>query len=93
MDDERLRVHLQQTAAGMPETMYITLMPTLACNLACTYCFQKDSPAFNRMTSSVESGTVRWVLDRVSDSGSPQTDRALLRRRTAEAQGLRTPHG
>ena len=65
MDDERLRDYLKQAADGIPETLYITLMPTLACNLACTYCFQKDSPAFNRMTAEVESETVRWILDRV----------------------------
>ena len=69
MDDERLREYLESAAEGLPETMYITLMPTLVCNLACTYCFQKDSPAFNRMSDEVESKTVRWVIDRVAASG------------------------
>ena len=44
-DDRRLRAHLDRVARGEPGVMSITLMPTLACNLACTYCFQKGSPA------------------------------------------------
>jgi len=67
-DDERLRAHLEKVSDGMPGTMYITLMPTLACNLACTYCFQKESPAFNRMDTAVESATVDWILSRVAAS-------------------------
>ena len=46
--------------------MYVTLMPTLVCNLACDYCFQKDAPAFNWMSSTVESGTVQWILERTA---------------------------
>src|SRR5690242_7412422 len=39
-DDARLRAHLDRAANGIDGTMFVTLMPTLACNLACTYCFQ-----------------------------------------------------
>ncbi|PWU07040.1 MAG: hypothetical protein C5B51_10870, partial [Terriglobia bacterium] len=67
-DDQALRVHLDRASEGMPGTMYVTLMPTLACNLACTYCFQKESPAFNRMSTEVESGTIAWILRRVDAS-------------------------
>src|SRR4051812_35950090 len=42
-DDRRLRAYLDVVARGEPGVMSITLMPTLACNLACTYCFQKGS--------------------------------------------------
>jgi uncharacterized protein len=65
-DDAALRRRLEQAAEGKPGTMYVTLMPTLACNLACNYCFQKESPAFNRMNPSVESGTVQWILERAA---------------------------
>src|SRR5207249_4011110 len=41
-DDARLRAHLDNAAEGIPGEMHVTLMPTLVCNLACTYCFQKD---------------------------------------------------
>jgi uncharacterized protein len=45
--------------------MYVTLMPTLACNLACTYCFQKDSPSFDRMTAETEGATLEFILRKV----------------------------
>lgn len=64
-DDARLRGFLEQASEGTPGTMYVTLMPTLACNLACDYCFQKDSPAFNRADHATEGSTVEWVLRRV----------------------------
>src|SRR6185436_759443 len=31
VDDGRLREHLERSAKGLPGTMYVTLMPTLAC--------------------------------------------------------------
>jgi uncharacterized protein len=67
-DDRALRAHLEAAAEGIPGTMYLTLMPTLACNLACTYCFQKDSPAFNRMSGETEGRTLEWILERVDES-------------------------
>jgi uncharacterized protein len=67
-DDDALRKHLERASEGRPDTMYVTLMPTLACNLACNYCFQKESPAFNRMSSTVESGTVQWILERAASA-------------------------
>ena len=36
-DDVNLRAHLDRAADGIAGTMHVTLMPTLACNLACTY--------------------------------------------------------
>jgi uncharacterized protein len=71
-DDARLRVFLERAREGIPGTMYVTLMPTLACNLACDYCFQKDHPAFNRATSHTEDSTVEWVLRKVDDAATPK---------------------
>ena len=64
MDDQRMRSYLEREAGGIPETMHITLMPALACDLACPYCFQKESPAFHRMPLNVECAGVQWILDR-----------------------------
>ena len=64
-DDRNFREGLERASVGVPGQLYVTLMPTLACNLACDYCFQKDSPAFNRMTSGHEADTVEWILGRV----------------------------
>src|SRR5205823_13996003 len=69
-DDERLRAFLEAAAEGMPGTMYVTLMPTLQCNLACSYCFQKDHPSFTKMKTDTESATVEWVLRKVDEAAS-----------------------
>jgi uncharacterized protein len=72
VDDRRLREHLERSARGIPGTMYVTLMPTLACNLACTYCFQKDSPAFDKMTDETEAATLEFILRKVDEAATPK---------------------
>jgi uncharacterized protein len=69
-DDSRLRAFLEAASEGIPGTMYITLMPTLVCNLACNYCFQKDHPAFTKMRSQTEAATVEWILRKVDAAAS-----------------------
>lgn len=69
-DDRRLRLFLERAAEGIPGAMYVTLMPTLACNLACTYCFQKEHPAFERMSPATEAATVEWILRKVDAAAS-----------------------
>lgn len=71
-DDRRLRAHLDRVARGEPGVMSITLMPTLACNLACTYCFQKGSPAYNTMTRETEEQAIEFILRKVDEAGSRQ---------------------
>ena len=66
-DDERLRAHLERASEGLPGTLYVTLMPTLQCNLACSYCFQKEHPAFTKMSSATERATVEWLLRQVDE--------------------------
>ena len=68
-DDERLRSYLDKASEGVPGAMYVTLMPTLACNLACTYCFQKDHPGTAKMPAPVEDATLEWILQRVDERG------------------------
>ena len=65
VDDARLRAHLERASEGIPGTLYVTLMPTLQCNLACSYCFQKESPAFTKMSSPTEEATLEWILRQV----------------------------
>ncbi len=69
-DDERLAAHWRRASQGMPGTLYVTLLPTLACNLACTYCFQKDHPASGHMSPETEAATQDYVLRRVDSSGA-----------------------
>jgi uncharacterized protein len=64
-DDEKLRAHLETASQGIPGMLYVTLMPTLQCNLACSYCFQKENPAFTKMSSPTEDATLEWILRQI----------------------------
>jgi uncharacterized protein len=66
-DDARLRAHLDKASEGIPGTLYVTLMPTLQCNLACNYCFQKEHPAFTKMSSPTEDATLEWILRQIDE--------------------------
>src|SRR5467141_2694969 len=68
-DDARVRAYLDKAREGIPGTMYVTLMPTLQCNLACNYCFQKEHPAFTKMSSPTEDATLEWILRQVDERG------------------------
>jgi len=68
-DDEGLRAYLDKAREGVPGTLFITLMPTLQCNLACNYCFQKEHPAFGKMSSPTEDATLEWILRIVDERG------------------------
>jgi uncharacterized protein len=68
-DDARLRTYLDNASEGMPGTLFVTLMPTLQCNLACNYCFQKEHPAFGKMSSPTEDATLEWILRAVDERG------------------------
>jgi Radical SAM superfamily len=69
-DDARLAASRAATAEGMPDTAYVSLMPTLSCNLACTYCFQKDHPAAGRMSAETEAAALAWIERQVVASGA-----------------------
>ncbi len=71
-DAARLEEHFRRSAEGMPGTMYVTWMPTLACNLACTYCFQKDHPATGHMSAETEAAAQEWILRQVAEAGTPR---------------------
>jgi len=68
-DDAGLSVYMDKARDGIPRTMMVTLMPTLACNLACDYCFQKESPAFNKMSRPTEHATIEWILRTIEQRG------------------------
>src|SRR5256886_836875 len=70
-DDARVAAHLDKAREGVPGTMYVTLMPTLQCDLACNYCFQKEHPAFTKMSSPTENATLEWLLRQVDERGLP----------------------
>jgi len=69
-DEARLGAAERRAAEGMPGTAYVTLLTTLACNLACDYCIQKDHPATGHMRPEVESAAVDWVVRAAVRSGA-----------------------
>jgi len=69
-DAARLRAAERQAARGMPETAYVTILPTLACNLACGYCIQKDHPATGVMQPDVEAAAMAWIERAAVRSGA-----------------------
>jgi uncharacterized protein len=68
-DEARLRGAEARARTGPAGTTYVTLLPTLACNLACTYCLQKDAPG-QRMDAETEEATIAFVLRKVAAAGS-----------------------
>jgi uncharacterized protein len=68
-DRTRLAEHFRRSAENPPGTVHVTWMPTLACNLACSYCFQKDHPAAGTMSAETEARVQEWILARVAESG------------------------
>src|SRR5207248_5449015 len=68
-DDARVAAHLDKAREGVPGTLLVTLMPTLQCNLACNYCFQKEHPAFGKMSSPTEDATLEWILRTIDERG------------------------
>jgi uncharacterized protein len=68
-DEERLADAERRAHRGRESTTYVTFLPTLACNLACTYCFQKDVEG-ERMARETEDASVAFVLRKVDAAGS-----------------------
>lgn len=56
-----VRRHLQQYSSG--ESLGLTIAPTIACNLSCSYCF--ETPQDSRMDQSVISQIVEFVKKRI----------------------------
>lgn len=49
-----------RVACQQPAVFNLTLLPTLACNLACTYCFEQNPPPF-RMSDVIADAVVALV--------------------------------
>jgi uncharacterized protein len=60
-DEARLAASMKRAGEGMPGTAHVTVLTTLACNLACTYCMQKDHPQTGHMSAEVEAASLEWI--------------------------------
>ncbi len=69
-DAARLAQAERTAARGRPGKAYVTLLPTLACDLACEYCIQKDHPAQGHMKPEVESAALDFIARTVPASGA-----------------------
>jgi len=67
-DDRRLGVARARSAQGVAGEFAVALMPTLACNLACSYCYQAEHPALGRMSDETESAALAWILRHLRES-------------------------
>lgn len=104
-DASRLSLAEARAHQGAGSRTLVTLLPTLACNLACTYCIQKDTPEAEPMGDETEAATVAFVLGRVDAARSPRLTvlyiggeplaRKDVLRRTARAfaEGMRARGG
>jgi uncharacterized protein len=103
-DADRLAQAERAAARGRPGTAYVTLMPTLACDLACDYCFQKDHPAQGHMKPEVEAAALEWIARTVPGSGArklalvyiggePLTRKDFVLRTAAAAAAAMRKHG
>ena len=62
-DDEIIRhriIKRHRKACQFPSVFNLTLLPTLSCNFACRYCFEKGSPT-NRMSDDVSNRVLKLV--------------------------------
>lgn len=52
------------------DALFLTIVPTLACNLRCTYCFQQEIPRGRAMTRAVQDGLVEFVRRKLDGCAS-----------------------
>jgi len=57
-----------QAAKASTETLRLTIVPTMACNLHCSYCFQQDFAPSKTMRPEIERGIVEFVRRKSEDS-------------------------
>jgi len=63
--DERQFLKLQNAQArAQSDSLSLTIVPTLACNFRCRYCYQSQAP--ESMTADVEEAIVRYVEDNLT---------------------------
>lgn len=68
-EDEYLREHMKFLAnRESRDRLFLTIVPTMACNLRCTYCFQQNIPRASAMKPAVQRGLVEFVRRKAMDS-------------------------
>jgi uncharacterized protein len=68
-DDEYRRNQIRfQNIKASTDVLRVTIAPTMACNLRCTYCFQQNLARCQFMSPEVEQGVVEFIRRKVKSS-------------------------
>lgn len=57
---------MDQRVTNQTEILTVTILTTLACNLRCTYCYEKDKLGKSRMSAETLDQTIQWLKTRIS---------------------------
>lgn len=63
---ERERIRFQTTKASR-ETLRVTIAPTMACNLRCSYCFQQNLVRGKSMKPDVQQGVIDFIQRKLEE--------------------------
>jgi uncharacterized protein len=61
-DERRALFEIRHRAIESPDSLLLTIAPTIQCNFRCTYCFESHRQEV--MTPSIEADLVRFIADR-----------------------------
>ncbi len=50
------------------DVLTVTLLTTLACNLRCTYCYEKDKLGKTKMSDETLDKTIEWMVERIRNT-------------------------
>ncbi|NTW01162.1 MAG: radical SAM protein [Oscillochloris sp.] len=68
-EDEYAREHRKfLTTQARRDTLFLTIVPTMACNLHCTYCFQQNIPHGRSMSPDTQDGIIEFVRRKAGES-------------------------
>lgn len=66
-DELQQVISVYQNGRATGDTMSLTIAPTLACNKACTYCYQNEYRTDRVMSAATQDATVGYVQARVAE--------------------------
>jgi|GEM_PF-2519892 len=60
---DRLGAHIASR-----EKLFLTIAPTMGCNMRCSYCFQRDTPKTKTMSPDIQDGVIEFVRRKAPQS-------------------------
>ena len=65
LDEWKSYENAYQNANNHSDVLSLTIMPTLSCNCACPYCFERKKAA--KMSSQTEDDVINWIESKLPD--------------------------